>query len=74
MTPGQIIASLNALNVGAMDLIWSRLEEARDACMGLEQEQLARHLDEACDALRQADLKTYRKRVQTVISRLGHIK
>jgi hypothetical protein len=74
MKPAQIIGSLNALHVGDIDVIRTRLDQARRACLELEQAGLARHLDEAEQALERADVRTYRKRVETVISQLGHLK
>jgi hypothetical protein len=74
MTATQIIASLNSLHVGQFDTIQARLEQARQACLGLELEELALKLEEAGTALRGADLKTYRKRVETVVARLGHLR
>jgi hypothetical protein len=74
MTPAQIIGSLNALHLGEVNAIRSTLNEARQACVDLHQEVLARQLDEAEQALRRADLRTYRKRVETVIAKLGHLK
>ena len=72
--PTKIIATLNALNVGEMDLIRAKLDQARQACLELEQEELAARLGEASSALMKADVKTYRKRVESVISQLGHLK
>jgi hypothetical protein len=74
MRPAQIIAQLNALQVGDTETIEHRLEEARQACIGLQLGELALKLGEARVALHQADLKTYRKRVETVVARLGHLK
>lgn len=74
MGPQQIIAWLNSIGVGEMDLLRTKLGEARDACLRLDQTELADKLDEADRALDSADLKTYRKRVETVIARLGHLK
>jgi hypothetical protein len=72
--PSKIIAVLNALNLGEMDAIRAKLEQARLACLELDQEELALRLDEASAALGKADVKTYRKRVESVISRLGHLR
>lgn len=72
--PAKIIAVLNALNVGEMEVIRAKLDEARRACRELDQEELADRLGEASSALQRADLKTYRKRVESVIARLGHLK
>jgi hypothetical protein len=52
----------------------TKLDQARAALLALEQAELAAKLGEAADALGRADLKTYRKRVETVIARLGHIR
>jgi len=72
--PARIIAALNALGRGEMATVRARLDEARRACVELAQEELATRLDEAASALARADLKTYRKRVESVISQLGHLK
>jgi hypothetical protein len=73
-SPSRIIAALNSLHVGAMDVIRDKLDEARRACLELDQTELAERLDEATRALERADLKTYRKRVESVIARLGHLR
>ena len=72
--PARIIALLNAIDVGEMGVIRSALDEARSACLGLGQAELAERLDEATAALRRGDLKTYRKRVASVVARLGHLR
>jgi hypothetical protein len=72
--PAQIIASLNSITVGEMDGIRARLDEAKHACLALQQVELAGHLDEAGSALERADMKTYHRRVATVVAQLGHLK
>ena len=72
--PQRLIAFLNAINVGELDGIRAKLERAREACLELDQADLAESLREAEDALFGADLKTYRKRIAAVTSRLGHLK
>ncbi|MCP3981496.1 MAG: hypothetical protein GY716_19530 [bacterium] len=74
MTPNQLITYLNAIGVGEMDAIAIKLQTAREACLELEQTELCEALGEALNALRQADMKTYRRRVSSVIARLGHLK
>jgi len=74
MTPSQLIALLNAMTCGDLELLSSKLHEARDVCLELGEEGLAAMILEASDALVSGDLKTYRKRVETVVSRLGHLK
>ena len=70
----RIIATLNALHLGEMDSIQAKLADARQACLELEQQELAEQLGQASTALGRADLKTYRRRVETVISQLGHLR
>jgi hypothetical protein len=74
MDTSQLIAYLNAINVGEMDGIRAKLAKAKQACHELDHSGLAALLQEAEDALGRADLKTYRKRVETVVARLGHLR
>lgn len=74
MTPSQLIAYLNAIAVGELDSIRVKIAEARRACVELEQDELVRSLDEATSALDRADLPLYRKRLQSVVARLGHMR
>jgi hypothetical protein len=68
----RIIASLNSLSLGKMEAIGDKLDEVRKACLELEETDLADRLGQARGALLRGDVKTYRKRVESVISRLGH--
>jgi len=72
--PSRLIALLNALQWGALDGIESKLREAHAVCLELECPDLAAKLDEASAALRVGDVKTYRRNVETVVSRLGHLR
>ena len=72
--PSKIIASLNSLSVGKMDVIRSKLDEARHACLALDRADLAEKLGQASSALGRAEMKTYRKRVESVIAQLGHLR
>jgi hypothetical protein len=72
--PSRLIALLNSLQWGDLDAIHARLREAHACCLELKQDDLAAKLDEASAALRGADVKTYRKNVETVVSRLGHLR
>lgn len=74
MNTSQLIAFLNAIEIGQMDSIRAKLDEAKRACVALDQAELANKLGEATEALSRADLKTYRRRVETVIARLGHLR
>ena len=73
-TPSQIIALLNSLSLGDLDAIRAKLDEASRACDALGREELAAVLVEARGALSTGDLKTYRKRVETAVARLGHLR
>ena len=74
MDTSKLIALIQSLNVGELDGIRTKLDEARAACHAIDQTELAETLVQAEQALDEADLKTYRKRVETVISRLGHLR
>jgi hypothetical protein len=74
MDYSKLIASLNALNVGELSGLRAKLAEAKQACLDLDQVELADKLAEAEAALLRADLTTYRKRVETVIARAGHLR
>jgi hypothetical protein len=74
MDPSQLISHLNAIDIGDLDRIRGKLAEASAACVAIDQPDLADKLDEAMQALDRIDLKTYRRRVATVISKLGHIR
>lgn len=74
MNPSQIISLLNSLGVGDVDKIVVKLEEAERACRELEQEELAARLAHAREALGRLDVKSYRKDVEAVVSKLGHLR
>lgn len=74
MDASQLIAYLNAIDVGEMEGIRFKLARARQECVALDQDDLAVKLAEAESALDSADLRTYRKRIETVIAKLGHLR
>lgn len=74
MTAPQLIALLNSLNVGDLDSIRTRLAEAETALADLGHAEVGTIVGEARAALAGGDLKLYRKRVATAISRLGHLR
>ena len=73
-TPTQVIALLNALSLGDLDAIRARLAEARGACERLGHDDVASLVAEARGALSGGDLKTYRKKVEAVVAKLGHLR
>jgi hypothetical protein len=74
MNASQILSHLKALRVGDLDALRGKIQTAREACDELQQADLAGKLDEAMSALDRADMKTYRKRIETVIAKLGHLR
>jgi hypothetical protein len=74
MTSTQLIALLNSLSVGDLDALRSKLEEARAQCATLGHDEVAGVVAEAREALLAGDLRTYRKRVETAVARLGHLR
>lgn len=74
MSVAQVIALLNSLATGDLDALKSRLDEASRACVELEREDLAAALAEAKASLVACDLKTFRRRVEMVVSKLGHLR
>jgi hypothetical protein len=73
-TPSQVIALLNALTHGDLEAIRAKLAEARGACETLGHGDVASIVDEAHGALAGGDLKTYRKKVETAVAKLGHLR
>ena len=73
-TPSQVIALLNALTHGDLEAIHAKLTEARGACERLGHDEVASLVAEADGALSGGDLKTYRKKVETAVSKLGHLR
>lgn len=74
LSASQLIAFLNSLQLGDLDSLRARLVEAEGACEGLSRPELAERLAEARGALDSGDLKTFRRRVETVVSKLGHLR
>jgi hypothetical protein len=73
-SPSQVIALLNALTLGDLDAIRAKLDEAAEACEQLGHAEVAGIVAEARGALAGGDLKTYRKRVETAVAKLGHLR
>ena len=49
MDSNQLIANLNSINVGDLEVIRDKLEQAREACRAIDQPELADKLQEAVD-------------------------
>jgi hypothetical protein len=74
VTAQQIIAFLNSMTFGDVAALASKLDQARAECDGLGHAEIAAIVDEARAALREGDLKTYRRKIETAVARLGHVK
>jgi hypothetical protein len=70
----QVISVLNSIEVGAIERIAGRLEEARRLLADMGQADLVAKLAEADEAIRCGDVPLFRKRLQNVVSRLGHLR
>lgn len=69
-----IIATLNQLDVGALDAIRRRLAAVRPELEQLAASDLLAKLDECASALERGDLDAFRRLKATIVSRLGHLR
>ena len=74
MNAQQLIAFLNALTFGDLLGLASKLEQARSACAALGHGEIAEVVGEAAAALKCGDVRTYRRKLETAVARLGHVK
>jgi hypothetical protein len=74
MNAQQLIALLNSLTFGDLAALASKLDQARAECAALGHGAIAEVVDEARAALTAGDLKTYRRKLETAVARLGHVK
>ena len=68
------ISTLNSLAMGDLERIRQRLQEVGASLTADGEEALAGLLSEAEEALSRGDAPLFRKRVQHVVSRLGHLR
>ncbi len=74
MDESGLIAMLNALSTGELDGLLAKLQEAQEGCRELGHQDLGDRLGLARQALLDCDTRTFRKQVETVVSRLGHLR
>ena len=74
MNASQLIAHLNAMSCGDLASVSRKLDAAAEACRQMDEAELVAMLTEARGCLDRGDLKTYRRRLQTVVARLGHLR
>ena len=70
----EVIVSLNALGIGDLGSIQSKIETARRQMLESGQEELAGKLDAAAAALERGQFSEYRRLISLVVSRLGHLR
>jgi hypothetical protein len=73
-TISRAISTLNSLGVGDLDRIHLRLGEVESDLAGLGAQELVEMLTDARGALDGGDVPLFRRRVQHVVSRLGHLR
>ena len=68
------IGTLNSIRVGELGRILVRLGEIRGTLETIGDPDLLDALEQAREAISTGDLPIFRKRVQHVVSRLGHLR
>jgi hypothetical protein len=71
---GAILVALNAIQVGRIDAVLSKLTVAREDLRQIDEPELAGTLQEAEASLTRGDAANFRRLVSQVVSRLGHLK
>ncbi len=72
-----VIATLNTLDVGSLEVIGEKLVAAREELVrheGREFAEVVEKIDSCRDALRSGQLEEFRRLRETVVSRLGHLR
>lgn len=69
-----LIEGLNSLNVGEVSTLSSRVKQYRDEAQDSGLNEVTEILDEALASLQAMDVKTFRKKIQHSVSRLGHVR
>ena len=69
-----LITELNSLGVGSLDAIQAKLRQCIETLEGIGHPELVERLEEGSRMLAQGDLPGFRKAVNHVVSKLGHIK
>lgn len=68
----RVISALNSIRVGDLDRIHVLLAEVRASLVDLGEAELIERVDEARAAITRGEVPLFRKRIQLVVSRLGH--
>ena len=71
--PRDLIVTLNSLRLGDLDVLRSRILSVRERLQTMGQPDLSERLEEALRALERGETTEYRRLVNQVVSRLGHL-
>ena len=71
---GTLISSLNAIGVGTLSSIQSKVQSAAADLEGLGEKELAALLHEAGGCLDTGDFENYRRLLSQTVSKLGHLR
>lgn len=72
--PRELILRLNSLSIGDLSALAVKLGSIRDSLVEIGQPDLAARLSEAGAALSEGRIQEYRRLVNQVVSRLGHLR
>ena len=70
----EALAILNSLHVGELSRLQADLERVRRMLAELGSDELEQRVQDAQAALRQGDMKEFRRALANVTARLGHLK
>ena len=70
----QMLATLNATDVGTLDSVTAKLRQVQEELLGLEQPELAAAAAEAIAALARGDLAEFRRGRAFLQSKIGHLR
>jgi len=70
----QLLATLNATDVGSLDSIAAKMRQVQEALAALEQEELATAADAAVAALRRGDVAEFKRGRAFLQSKIGHLR
>jgi hypothetical protein len=70
----QILATLNATELGTLDSIAAKLRQVQEDLEGLDQKELAEHAAEAVAALARGDVAEFKRGRAFLQSKIGHLR
>ena len=70
----QLLATLNATDVGSLDSIAEKVLQVRADLQALDQGELAAAADAAVEALRRGDVPEFKRKRAFLQSKIGHLR